>query len=552
MKKLLYIFFIILIGSQVSYAQKVETLVDSTDIRIGSQFHLTIKTKIDSSNTVFFPEEKLFGTLEVLESFPVDTIIDKKDKAKLELIKKYGLTQFDSGRYVIPQLKVLIDNKAFLTDSLYIQVNAIQVDTLKQPMHDIKEVLGSAEKESFSIWIYLLIIAVIGGVIGLYFWLKNKKTQYKEEQIIYTPIEKATIGLKKLEDKQLVERGEVKEYYSELTDITRTYLQEAVKFPAMENTTDELIQNLRHTALKRKLVFSEDMITSLQKVLKQADLVKFAKSKPLEFEITTDRNIIEDSLRTMHKAIPVKTPEEEEAEKNEQLRLELQKKQKRKKLISNLSFFLGIALVIGMAYWIATNGVTTIKDKFFGSPTAEFMHSEWITSEYGNPAVRIETPIVLKRTSATDRIPEELKSTLKNSSVFEEGTPFGDYYFAVSTMTFEAESQQGQDQSNTTTIDLERVLSNIYISWEVLGAKNILMQKENYKTPTGIEGMKAFGTMDYIDQTTKMSKKVYYEILVFKQQGGLQQILTIIDETDPNKKELIDRIINSVELGQVH
>ncbi len=196
MKKLLYIFFIILIGSQVSYAQKVETLVDSTDIRIGSQFHLTIKTKIDSSNTVFFPEEKLFGTLEVLESFPVDTIIDKKDKAKLELIKKYGFTQFDSGRYVIPQLKVLIDNKAFLTDSLYIQVNAIQVDTLKQPMHDIKEVLGSAEKESFSIWIYLLIIAVIGGVIGLYFWLKNKKTQYKEEQIIYTPIEKATIGLK--------------------------------------------------------------------------------------------------------------------------------------------------------------------------------------------------------------------------------------------------------------------------------------------------------------------------------------------------------------------
>lgn len=552
MKKLLYIFFIILIGSQVSYAQKVETSADSTDIRIGSQFHLTIKTKIDSSNTVFFPEEKLFGALEVLESFPVDTIVDKKDQAKLELIKKYGLTQFDSGRYVIPQLKVLIDNKAFLTDSLYIQVNTIQVDTLKQPMHDIKEVLGSAEKESSSIWIYLLIIAVIGGIIGLYFWLKNKKTQHKEEQIIYTPIEKATIGLKKLEDKQLVERGEVKEYYSELTDITRTYLQEAVKFPAMENTTDELVQNLRHTALKRKLIFSEDMIIALQKVLKQADLVKFAKSKPLEFEIITDRNIIEDSLRTMHKAIPIKTPEEEEAEKNEQLRLELKKKQKRKKLISNLSFFLGIALVIGLAYWIATNGVTAIKDKFFGSPTSEFVHSEWITSEYGNPAVRIETPIVLKRRDATDMVPEELKSTIKNISVFGEGTPFGDYYFAVSTMTFQAEPQQGQDQSNTMTIDLERVLNNIYVSWEALGAKNILMQKENYKTPTGIEGMKAFGTMDYVDQITKMSKKVYYEILVFKQQGGLQQIMTIIDETDPNKKEVIDRIINSVELGQVY
>lgn len=550
MNKLLYIFFIILIGSQVSYAQKVATSVDSTQIRMGSQFHLTLKTKIDSSSTVFFPEEKLFGALEVLESFPVDTIIDKKDKAKLELIKKYGLTQFDSGRYVIPQLKVLIDNKTFLSDSLYIQVNAIQVDTLKQPMHDIKEVIGSAEKPSSNIWIYLLLLAGVGAIIGLVYWLRKKKIQHKEEQISYTPIEKATIGLKKLEDKQLIERGEVKEYYSELTDITRTYLQEAVKFSAMENTTDELIQNLRHTALKRKLVFSEDMILALQKVLKQADLVKFAKSKPLEFEITTDRNIIEDSLRKMHKAIPVKTLEEEEAEKNEQLRLELEKKRKRKKLISNLSFFLGIALVIGLAYWVATNGVTTIKDKFFGSPTSEFVHSEWITSEYGNPAVRIETPLVLKRRDASDMVPEELKSSIKNISVFDEGTPFGDYYFAVSTMTFQPAPEQ--EQSDAMTIDLEKVLSNIYISWEALGAKNILMQKDNYKTPTGIEGMKAYGTMDYVDQITKMSKKVYYEILVFKQQGGLQQIMTIIDETDPNKKEIIDRIINSVELGQVH
>ncbi len=552
MNKLLYIFFILLIGTQVSYAQKVETSVDSTQISIGSQFHLTIKTKIDSSSSVFFPEDKLFGALEILESYPVDTIIDKKNQAKLELIKKYGLTQFDSGKYVIPQLKVLIDNKAFLTDSLYIQVNGIQVDTLKQPMHDIKEVIGATEKESSSIWTYLLILVVIGGFVGLYLWLKKKKTLHKEEQVIYTPIEKATIGLKKLEDKQLIEKGEVKEYYSELTDITRTYLQEAVKFPAMENTTDELIQNLRHTALKRKLVFSEDMIVALQKVLKQADLVKFAKSKPLEFEITTDRNIIEDSLRTMHKAIPLKTPEEEEAEKNEQLRIELEKKRKRKKLISNLSFFLGIILVIGLAYWVATNGVTAIKDKFFGSPTSEFVHSEWITSEYGNPAVRIETPLVLKRRDASDMVPEELKSSIKNISFFGEGGPFGDYYFAVSTMTFESAPQQEQGQSDAVTIDLEKVLSNIYISWEALGAKNILMQKNNYKTPTGIEGMKAFGTMDYVDQTTKVGKKFYYEVLVFKQQGGLQQIMTIIDEADPNKKEIIDRIINSVELGQVH
>jgi hypothetical protein len=35
---------------------------------------------------------------------------------------------------------------------------------------------------------------------------------------------------------------------------------------------------------------SQDTIENLERVLKQADLVKFAKSKPLDFEITEDRN----------------------------------------------------------------------------------------------------------------------------------------------------------------------------------------------------------------------------------------------------------------------
>src|SRR5690606_33163235 len=154
-------------------------------------------------------------------------------------------------------------------------------------------------------------------------WKKKQTKTSKEPEVVYTPIEKATIGLKKLEEKQLIEKGAIKDYYSELTDIARTYLEEAVKIPAMENTTAELIENLKLTAIKRNLAFSDEMISSLEKVLKQADLVKFAKSKPLDFEIVEDRNSIEKTLRTMHGIIPLKTPEEEEAERNEELRLEL-------------------------------------------------------------------------------------------------------------------------------------------------------------------------------------------------------------------------------------
>lgn len=547
MKNLLYIFLISIGFGCFAQQKQIETSVDSTKIRIGSQFHLILKTKVDTTSAVIFPKEQMFGALEVLEDYPTDTIIDKKDRAKFELIKKYGLTQFDSGRYVIPQLKVLINNKPFLTDSLFIEVTNIQVDTLKQPLYDIKDVIADNQASSMKWWMWVLIgLALIGGGIWtLLQWKKNKKSNPKESEVVYTPIEKATIGLKKLEEKQLIEKGAIKDYYSELTDIARTYLEEAVKIPAMENTTAELVENLKRTALKRKLAFSDEMISSLEKVLKQADLVKFAKSKPLDFEIVEDRNSVEKTLRTMHGIIPLKTPEEEEAERNEELRLELERKRRKKKMISNISFAAGIVIVVGLAYWVATSGISTIKSKFFGSPTTAFLTSEWITSEYGNPPVKIETPKVLKRMQSSDLIPQEMKPLFKEVTMFGEGAMLGDYYIMVSTMKFQEQAQQ-----QTSQIDLNLVLDGNYAMWEKQGAKNILMQKEQYQTQGGIEGMKAYGTLDFLNPITKSSTKVYYEMLVFKQAKGIQQIVAIIKESDPNKKEIIDRIINSVELGQ--
>lgn len=527
--------------------KQIETTTDSTKIRIGSQFHLILKTKVDTASSVIFPKEQMFGALEVLEDYPTDTIIDNKNRTKFELIKKYGLTQFDSGRYVIPQLKVLINNKPFLTDSLFIEVTNVQVDTLKQPLYDIKDVIVDNQSSSMKWWMWLLIsLALIGGGVWAFIQWKKKQTKTsKEPEVVYTPIEKATIGLKKLEEKQLIEKGAIKDYYSELTDIARTYLEEAVKIPAMENTTAELIENLKLTAIKRNLAFSDEMISSLEKVLKQADLVKFAKSKPLDFEIVEDRNSVEKTLRTMHGIIPLKTPEEEEAERNEDLRLELERKRRKKKMISNISFATGIVIVIGLAYWVATSGISTIKNKFFGSPTTEFLTSEWITSEYGNPPVKIETPKVLKRMQSSEFIPDEMKALFKELTMFGEGSMFGDYYIMVSTMKFQEQAQQQASQ-----IDLNLVLDGNYGLWEKQGAKNILMQKEQYQTVGGIEGMKAYGALDFLNPITKSSTKVYYEMLVFKQAQGIQQVIVIIKESDPNKKEIIDRIINSVELGQ--
>src|SRR5690554_4884623 len=548
MKNLLYIFLISIGFGCFAQQKQIETSVDSTKIRIGSQFHLILKTKVDTTSAVIFPKEQMFGALEVLEDYPTDTIIDKKDRAKFELIKKYGLTQFDSGRYVIPQLKVLINNKPFLTDSLFIEVTNIQVDTLKQPLYDIKDVIADNQASSMKWWMWVLIgLALIGGGIWtLLQWKKNKKSNPKESEVVYTPIEKATIGLKKLEEKQLIEKGAIKDYYSELTDIARTYLEEAVKIPAMENTTAELIENLKRTAVRRKLAFSDEIIISLEKVLKQADLVKFAKSKPLEFEIVEDRNTVEKTLRTMHGIIPLKTPEEEEAERNEALSLELERKRRKKKMISNISFAAGIIIVIGLAYWLATSGISSVKNKFFGSPTTEFLTSEWITSEYGNPPIKIETPKVLKR--ITEEVEPEMKMMAKEFAGFSYGSIADNFYVEIKTLVFKPD-EIGKKASDRLTPEI--LLELNYQYFESYNAKNILMNKQDFKTISGSEGVKASGTFEVLDQIAKKSEKKYYEVIVFKQNNSFQQIITVIDESDPNKVEIIDRIINSVELGQV-
>ena len=167
----LYILFFLFIGTFAFGQQKrVTTAVDSTKIKIGAQINLTLKTSVDTLSNVVFPESTNFGQLEVLESYPTDTV---KQKDRYLLTKRYGLTQFDSGKYMIPSLKVLINDKPYSTDSIFVNVAGVKVDTLKQKMYDIK---GIAEvKESMgNWWKYLLGLLLLGGIGYLIYYFSKK------------------------------------------------------------------------------------------------------------------------------------------------------------------------------------------------------------------------------------------------------------------------------------------------------------------------------------------------------------------------------------------
>ena len=534
----LYILFFLL--STSLFAQKVTTSVDTTKNKIGAEFKLTIKTDVDTSSKVKFPEAKNFGALEVIHSYKIDTV---RNGARYELIKKYGLTQFDSGKYTIQRIPVLINGKPFFSDSIKVEVNDIQVDTLKQKMYDIKDI-AEVESPIGTWWIYLLIFFAIG-IAGyfIYQFIKKRQNQPKVEVIVFkSPIEKATTLLQQLEIKELWQKGEIKDYYSELTDIARNYIEEEINIPAMESTTSELIDGLRKAAKQKKLKLSNETVENLEKVLKQADLVKFAKVKPLDFEIEEDKKRISSSIVIIHKSIPEVVENDDELalwneQQKELARLQKLKKQKRVRIISAIGIIFGMLLlfVLGLVYF---KGFNYVKDKFLGHPTKDLVEGQWVYSDYGNPGVRVETPKVLKRIDATKTLPKDAMALIKEMQTFGYGSLLEDFYISVSTVTYKQQTQ----------IDLDKTAEGYLKIMETQGAQNIIVKTEDFDTQKGISGKKAYGTMTVLDKIKGRSAKMYYEVLLFSQNGGLQTIMVMHREDDIYGQQIAERMLNSVEL----
>jgi len=531
--------YLLLLFTSTLFAQKVTTSIDTTRNKIGAEFKITLKATVNNKDKVVFPKAKNFGALEVINSYKIDTI---KTNDRWELIKKYGVTQYDSGKFTIPRIAILINGKPTFSDSLKVEVFNVKVDTLKQKMYDVKDI---AKVETFSNWWkYLLVILLLIGIAALAYWLiKKYQSRPQEEEIIYTsPIEKATSLLQKLESKELWQKGEVKSYYSELTNIARNYIEEEIEIPAMESTTSELIACLRRVANQKKLKLSAATLENLEMVLMQADLVKFAKVKPLDYEIEEDKKRISSSIVTIHKAIPTEVKKDDELDAwNEQqrelARIQKLKKHKRARIFSTIVIITGV-IMISLLALIYFKGWDYVKDNLIGNPTKELSEGEWVYSEYGNPGIKIETPKVLKRMDGTKMLPKEAYAVLKEMQMFSYGSMMDSFNILVSTIKYKKETE----------VNFDTVLEGNTKIWESSGGHEIIFKQEDFNTEKGITGVKAYGTMTMLNEIQNTSQKLYYEILLFKQDGGLQEIMVSYREGDEYGKKILERIINSVEL----
>jgi len=260
----------------------VKAEIDTTNIRIGEQFQL--KISVDETQNVIIPKIQLKG-LEVIDSTRIDTI-------KNSLIRRYILTGFDSGAFYIPQQQIFVKNQAFLTDSILINIATIAIDTAKVKKFPIKSIKKEPYTfDDFRIYIYLIlaILAIIGFWIYWFVIRKRKETEDAPTYRTLPPFEEAILRLNELDEKLLWQNNKIKEYYSELTEIVRGYIERELKVPALENTTDEVLAMIKDFKNADSIETSKETIKKLKDLLQEADLVKFAKSKPLAIEIEDDR-----------------------------------------------------------------------------------------------------------------------------------------------------------------------------------------------------------------------------------------------------------------------
>ena len=236
-----YLLHIILFIGFIGFSQsqpKVYVKADTTKIRIGETINYEIV--VDNADAgINFTEIKLdsFARVEVIESFDIDTL-------KNRLIKKYALTSFDSGRYVIPRQRVFVWSQEYMTDSLMIDVNTVAVDTTKQQMFTIKSIQNEPYTfDDFKSYLWWLLGALLLIGIILYFVLRKKET-IEEIEAKIPPYQLALKRLNELDEKQLWQKNKIKQYYVELTDIVRTYIERELNIPALESTTDELLESI--------------------------------------------------------------------------------------------------------------------------------------------------------------------------------------------------------------------------------------------------------------------------------------------------------------------
>jgi hypothetical protein len=262
----------------------VSALFDTSRIYLGDQtwYSILIEQPADIEISIKPLKDSLVKNIEILSGPLSDT--SDIGNGRLRLISKYLVTSFDSGYYRVPPVYAEIISKSgikrYYSDYSLLEVLRVKIappDTASKIFDIIKPYRAPLTAGEILPWVLLaiLIAAIIRGAV----WLIKK---FGKAKVIAEPVINpdpahviAFRDLERLRDEKLWQNGEVKLYYTRLTEILRQYLENRYKVFSLEMTTSETLEALVKTGFKK-----DESFQILKTILNGSDLVKFAKFKP--------------------------------------------------------------------------------------------------------------------------------------------------------------------------------------------------------------------------------------------------------------------------------
>lgn len=242
---------------------------------------------------------------KVLENFGIvdwDNLGDKLDENN-NVVKRYQyrLEPFLSGKYPIPSFTFEFydanepeDKKYELeTEPVDIEVTSLLGEQRAElKIAEIQDVVEMPAKASlWWIWILCTIVVVVAGVVT-WLYLRRKKTE-KIVRIFKPAHEIAYNRLRALVERDMIKAGKIKEFYEQISDILRRYIEHRFNLHAPERTTEEFLAELPRTN-----VLSQADQDTLAEFLGHCDLVKFAKYSPTTEQIQRTFDLVKKFIKT--------------------------------------------------------------------------------------------------------------------------------------------------------------------------------------------------------------------------------------------------------------
>ena len=350
MKKVLLFIFALCVQTLSAQDASVEAVIDSIQIFVGQQAHVTLTANAKENAKVEFPQFKPteFITLgvEVLSRQELEK--KQQDNGFVTRSMVYTLTSFDDTLYYLPPMTVKIDGKPYKSKSLALKVLTIEVDTTNVEQFfgpkDVQDNPFQWSDWSLSFWLSVLLLVLLAVCYYLFLRLRDNKPIISRIRIVkrLLPHQKAMQEIEQIKADKMVSSENSKEYYTKLTDTLRKYIEERYGFSAMEMTSSEIIEKLTATQ-------DEKALAELRHLFLTADLVKFAKYSTLINENDMNLvNAIEFINQTKLENVPV-----EETVKPE-LSEEDQRSQKARRMLKTVITVLSVICALLFVYVLFT------------------------------------------------------------------------------------------------------------------------------------------------------------------------------------------------------